>query len=307
MNIVSIPKSEELDNREKQLAPLGKKLRIFFQLSKYFLSSIQSRKTDYVSLLGIFLRLPQASVKEILGKNQSYVKKLDARRYRTQKSSFIGKYCKEFQCAREADYCDLVQRDQRSRILCSFHMGDYIYGCNYLASLEEGHRSKKVLSFGAAPESYFDNLTKAFGNSSIKRSAELLVEQTSVVDLTRLIRSEKTTLLMFCDLPAEYGETVTVPFLGRRARFSKGPAVVALASRTPLLPVVNFIDGQINCIEIRPLIEPNIKPGENFTQAVVRITAELVSTFEEIFKSYPEQWRYLTLLPDYFEAMTPEK
>ncbi len=255
MRLIAIPKEKLLGREQKLTAARRTVRRLLSLIGKSFRSlhalhssralrlSISSSSVaeqqaarDYLSLLGMCLRLPEASVKSILKKHKRFLLGIDNRRYKPQRSGPIREYCSQFRCERESEYRDLVARDRRSRILVSFHSGDYVYGFNYLVSLESESRHKRVLSHKPAPQCYFDNLTKAFGTRSINRSSELLLENTSVIDLSRFIRCEQTSLLMFCDLPAEYGETVTVPFLGRLARFSRGPVTLALVSRTPLLP-----------------------------------------------------------------------
>ena len=95
-------------------------------------------------------------------------------------------------------------------------------------------------------------------------------------------------------------------FLDRIAWFPRGPATLAITSRTPLLPVINYLHQGINKIEMTQQIEPELLPGESFESAVARITQQLINYFEQYFVRFPEQWRYLQSLPTYFVERNPE-
>jgi len=252
-----------------------------------------------------YLREPIHRVETKVQRNSLLLKQLEFRRTSSANPIQIRQYCQSFEIEQEKEYLDLLAQDKRSRILASYHFGDYVYGTNTLASLEQVKREKYVLSQSPGGDVYFDNLRKALGELGASRSSELIYSATSASRLSALLRKGNCTLVLFCDLPQGFGgisnATTNVKFLNRVARFPMGPALLALSNRVPLMPVINFRDCKRNKIRFSRQIEPVLKLDESLQIGVNRITQQLVSFFELFFKRYPEQWRYLQLLPNYFE------
>jgi KDO2-lipid IV(A) lauroyltransferase len=88
---------------------------------------------------------------------------------------------------------------------------------------------------------------------------------------------------------------IPVPFFGRMAWFPKGPAVLSLISRSPILPV--FIlraedgngagSGGFRVIVCDP-VEPAGESGDE--AAVERIVRQCVAIMECVIRAHPDQW-----------------
>lgn len=255
---------------------------------------------DVPALIAVLMREPIAFVETSLSRNMLHIQQLDRRRDARISPRRIAEYCNKFIIEQDTDYKKLLREDKRSRILASYHFGDYVYGMNIFACLDTPNRKRYVLSQNAANSAYFKNLQNGLGGRSIDRSAELVWSETRISDLSLLLRNGNTTLALFCDLPIGFGEKVEVQFLGRVASFPKGPALLAITNKAPLLPVITYHDGHSNKIEIGTQIEPYLYCDESLQAGVGRITQELIFFFESFFKMYPEQWRYLKNLPAYY-------
>ena len=253
-----------------------------------------------LTLISAFMHEPVRIVETSLKKNAAFLGIQEARRNTVIGRRKITDYFKTFRIEQRQDYLDLIKDDRRSRILATYHFGDYVYGMNTLACLEKPGRRRYVLSHSAANEAYFKNLRAGFGDRAINHSSEIICSQTNASNLSQLLRGGNSTLVLFCDLPAGFGELTEVHFLNRIAKFPKGPALLAISNRTPLLPVINYNDGLNNQIEFATQIEPRLNLDETLQAGVKRITQELVNFFERYFLQYPEQWRYLQNLPLYF-------
>lgn len=262
--------------------------------------AIAVNELDSLALIATLMREPIGSVKTSLARNANHIQQVDHRRDAQVSPRRIARYCKQFIVEQDADYKELLCKDERSRILASYHFGDYVYGMNVFACLDNPNRKRYVLSQSAASVAYFKNLQNGIGNRAIDRSAELVWSETRISDLSLLLRNGNSTLVMFCDLPIGFGERVEVKFLNRVASFPKGPALLAIINKAPLLPVINYCDGHSNRIEIGTQIEPYLICDESLQAGVGRITQELICFFERFFIMYPEQWRYLRNLPVYY-------
>ncbi len=250
--------------------------------------------------LSVLLRQSSQTIRTILAKNRLHNRQIERNRNNSGVPSLVYDYCQRFEIAQKDDYLKLVQCDQRSRILITFHFGDFIYGPNSLLRLDRPSRQKFVLSKNRISDACFQNLCNGFGRAAPDRSSELLYAETSSSDLSKLLRRDNATLLLFCDMPAEFNETVVVNFLGREARFSIGPALLAITNNVPLLPIINFFDGKANCLRLGSQLEPAMHCSESLRAAAQRMTRNAVSLFEEYFQLYPEQWRFTGLLSNYF-------
>lgn len=294
----SIANSEHFNRPAIALEKLKIKYRIRPGAKTPALTAVAGKES--LALIAFYLRESTNSVESILARNAIFFRQLELRRDRRVARKRIVKHCREFRIGRRQDYRNLLRADKRSRILASYHFGDYVYGMNAFACLEDPKRQRYVLSQSAAKSTYFENLRNGLGASAIDRTAELICSETKAEELSRLLRNGNSTLVLFCDLPIGFGEWVEVKFLGRIARFPKGPALLAISNKAPLLPVINFNDGSVNRIELGVQIEPRLNCDESLQAGVTRITQDLIHFFEHFVKKYPEQWRYLANLPAYY-------
>ena len=250
--------------------------------------------------VSFYLREPIRFTRRILLKSISFHYRLEYRRNRALGELTLKSHVAQFDFEQKQSYLQLISQDKRSRILVSYHFGDFVYGMNYLASFETANRKRLVLSQSGASREYFDNMQRAFGQSAAGRDSQIILSKLDISSLSSQLRKGNCTLVLFCDLPGGYGERVRVKFLNRYAWFPKGPAILSLVNKIPLLPAINYFDGKRYKIVLANQLEPLTLVHESFEQAVGRVTQDLVNFFERFFNRYPEQWRYLQKLPLYF-------
>lgn len=285
-------------------------MRIFAHITHWLRISIfvsrRPTNSDLCKFISFSLREPLRAVVSILRQNVEFLHQVEYRRVHLIDRSRIRQYASSFELQQGSSFFRLIAMDGRSRILATYHFGDFVYGMNYLVCLDPPGRRRVVLSQTKSSPSNAENMRNAFGAKAAGDEAQLIGSSTTMVALSALLRRGCCTLVMFCDLPCGFGEPIQVKFLDRIAWFPRGPATLAITSRTPLLPVINYLHQGINKIEMTQQIEPELLPGESFESAVARITQQLINYFEQYFVRFPEQWRYLQSLPTYFVERNPE-
>src|SRR5439155_27150410 len=90
------------------------------------------------------------------------------------------------------------------------------------------------------------------------------------------------------DQNATRRESVFVPFFGRAASRSKSLAVLAVLTRTPVLPIFIRREGGRHRVTIHPPLAP---PAVNDVErAVVELTMRCTAAIETAIRQVPEQW-----------------
>ena len=257
-----------------------------------------------LDLLSIYLREPLTTTSEILVKNVRFLDEIEHRRNTALTKTELQQWRSSIHIARSQDYREQAAHDEGSRIIASFHFGDFIYGLNALMCLEGPHRRRLVYSQAKGSDAYYHNMRHCFGGRALTHDAQLTAAEADPLGLAQSLRKGNCTLVMFCDLPPSYGETTAVEFLGREAWFPKSPALLALTTKTPLIPVINLKNRRQNHLRIVDAIEPFRRLDESLEAAVQRITQELIGLLEAYLRRQPEQWRYLQVMPIYFAKNT---
>ncbi len=255
---------------------------------------------DCEQQIAVVMREPVEVVRYLLARNRRHNSDFEGRRNIVGLPRQVRSYCESFRIQQRQDYLHLIRNDNRSRVVASFHFGDFLYGAASLFSLDGASRKNLVLSLNRSAGASYANLTSGFGPEAPGCESELLLHQSDSARLSQLLRADDTSLLLFCDVPPGLNETVHVRFLNRPASFSIGPALLALANRVPLLPLINYHDGQYNHVRLGRQIEPLLGESESLRGGARRVTQELLSFFEGFFLESPQQWRFLPLLPLYF-------
>ncbi len=255
---------------------------------------------DQVAAVSAFLREPRGRVRQLLDANRKWLAALEYRRNNRLAEAELRRHVDRLHFPQAGLLRELLRDDARSRLLVSFHFGDYIYGLNLLGASVGACAKVVYLSRDPGSAAYFANLKLAFGETALGPDSQLLARETGLDRLAPLLRGRGVQFISFCDLGEEFGGRAPVEFLFREAWFSRGPALLGLANRIPVLPVINWFDGRRAQLVLGAQIEPERFAGETLRQAAARITAELVRFFEAFFRLNPEQWRYLDILPLYF-------
>lgn len=252
-------------------------------------------------------RQPVNAIDTLLARNRLHNCRFEQRRHKVERASLVQRYCEGFEIPQREDYLELIRKDGRSRIVASFHSGDFLYGSASLFSIDSNKRRKYVLSLNRSSIACYSNLTAGFGHEAPGPGSELLLCETGSSKLSQILRAGNASILLFCDVPPGLNETTDVEFLNRQAWFSIGPAILALANRVPLLPLINYSTSNSSYLRLGSQIEPELLPSETLRAGAKRITQSLVSFFESVFIENPEQWRFLSLLPCYFSKPRSEQ
>ncbi len=260
----------------------------------------QNYDREFRNYLSTILHEPNKQIDYWIKQNRHYLANVESLRNYRQSDSSLESHLNSFLCLQKNDFIDLCNHDARSRLLVSYHFGDFIYGNNVLAGFESDTRQQSFLTQLHSSSGFLHNMHSCFGETEFSKRRQLTLDTTSSSDLLALLRKPNQTVLSFVDLPYGFGERVAVSFLGRRAWFPKGPATLSLVSKSPIVPVINVWDGVRNSIQLRLQIEPIRQPQESLHDAVARITQSLVSVLEELVILYPWQWRFLSALPSYY-------
>lgn len=256
--------------------------------------------TEQIAAVAAFLREPQTRASRLLSANRKWLAELEHWRNRRQQKAALQRHIALLRFPQQRNLQELISNDPRSRLLVSYHFGDYIYGLNLLAAGISERATVRFLSEAPGSAAYFANVENAFGSKAIRPPSQLLAAEASMNHLTPLLRGRGVQFITFCDLTDHYGSPVEVDFLCRAAWFPRGPAILSLTNRVPLLPVINWFDGARGQLVLGEQMEPERFRGETLAEAASRMTAKLIRFFEPFFRNNPEQWRYLGALPLYF-------
>ena len=255
---------------------------------------------EQIAAVAAFLREPCGRTRRLLDANRKWLAALEYRRNNRLATAELRRHVARLHFPQMRDLRELLGDDPRPRLLTSFHFGDYIYGVNLLGASISTRAQVVYMSQAPGSAAYFTNMKLAFGDAAIGPDSQLLTQDADIPRLAPLLRRQGVQFITFCDLGEQFGGRAQVDFLFRKAWFSRGPAMLGLTNRIPLLPVINWFDGSRERLLLGEQIEPERFEGETLALAAGRITAELARFFEPFFRLNPEQWRYLDILPAYF-------
>ena len=189
-------------------------------------------------------------------------------------------------------YAALMRRHPGSRVLVTIHMGDFVGAFRCFAGQVESGRT--VLSWQRESRS-----PAADAPGSALRLQVLRHGVDSPIEAVAGLRRGDHSLGVLFDLRDDFGTTTEVMFFGCRAHLVKGPALLAIAGRAPIIPFVTWECAGVDVIAMEDLIDTRVLHGESMGAAVTRITQKLALLAERWIKRAPEQWKYLPSLPGY--------
>lgn len=262
------------------------------------------REREFALLLATLsqcLHEPQSRCLKILKANATYLSRVERYRNQPQSRSQLQKHISRFEFPQQEELSRLDTQDPRSRLVATFHTGDFIYGTNIFANHESSITQQFVLLQKAPSETFQANLSQAFGEKRFNSRTQLLTDTFDFTQFRRCLNSGKSSFMTFTDLPPGFGRRVQIEFLGKAAWFPVGPALMAIANRTPILPLLNFSVGNSNRVQLWPLIEPKRQAGQSLEQAAREVTQQLSYPLQWLIQRFPEQWRFLWALPSFFK------
>jgi KDO2-lipid IV(A) lauroyltransferase len=140
-------------------------------------------------------------------------------------------------------------------------------------------------------------VTDPFGTSSVNRWVVRARERTGMrvvplgvaagkASLAALRRNEVVALV--CDLPTE-GRNVPVRMAGQEAMVPAGPALLALRTGAPIVPLTcRRVAGGLYRLDVQDPVRPN--PSGDETHDVAGLTQAFMDRFDAILRATPEQW-----------------
>lgn len=249
-----------------------------------------------------YLRLPTSESRQRLIANRRFLAPVEARRKRCQSAWRLRRHRRQWCDSDLEAYRQLLSQDPRSRLVATYHFGDFAFGLNSLLREDPADRECIVLTQQTSDDAYFSNMQRAFGDRATTAQQQWPVADLCSANLSAKLRKQSVTMVTFCDLPPTFGATTSVQFLDRRARFPRGAAALALRYKLPLLPVVCYHSAGRHRIVISSQIEPLPAPGESMSESVSCLTQQLVDQLQRYVRWAPQQWRFLGSLPSYFSV-----
>lgn len=194
-----------------------------------------------------------------------------------------------------AAYRKLISGSNASRVLVTIHMGDFLGAFNCLAAeAEPGWQALTLVR-------EIDEQHVAAPRVSNVRQRVLRPGEYSATGIVAALRRGRHSLCILFDLREGFGGTVGVKFFGRAAHTVLGPAALAIASGSPIIPFVTFREQSIHRLEMAELIDTKLRPDESFQAGVGRVTQQLVGLAERWIRRFPDQWKFLPQLPLYLD------
>jgi lauroyl/myristoyl acyltransferase len=290
----SCMKSGLRDNHKRTILSMLSWAKLYFQQQGRYGEFMNTQRT----VMACLLHEPESRVRSIWREytfwcHLNYARRLIHLENRHESS----RYLERFYWPDKADYQQAIQNNAGSRVLVTIHMGDFFGGFRTLSSVSDAGRA--AISLRREPGS--DHGMQHFSADRVAHQVIYHHQNTSTTIVSALRRGRHTLATLF-DLKEDFGSTVTVNFFGRRSKFVKGPALLAILGRSPIYPFVCYEHHGRNCIEMAPVIETSVWPDEDLQQATERITQALVALAENWISRWPAQWKYLSNLPAYFEA-----
>lgn len=126
----------------------------------------------------------------------------------------------------------------------------------------------------------------------LRAGTAVIYKHAAAREVLRLLHG-KALVAIPIDQHAVGATGIAVPFFGRPASTTAGPARLAQLTRAPLQVAVLVRRGESNLHDIlmRPPIDPP-RPGRDPAQ-LVQVMTRVNQDFEEIVRRYPEQWLWV--------------
>jgi len=276
--------------KERQRPALSLLHALKFPLRR-LLPHARVRDDAAVLVIGLLLREPQARARALLKAHALQAELIHLR----QRDDAVS--AGQFVWPERQDYRDWLRRNPGSRVLVTMHMGNFLGAYRCLAA--EAESGRQVLSLQRERQHDLSGLHSV--DSRLRHQVLPRAQGTSAAAVAAL-RAGHATLAILCDLGGRFGETVTVPFFGVQASLVRGPALLAILGRAPLVPFVTFERNGHEHIHMAPVMPGTLLPGESLAEGVARLTGMLAVLMERWIRLAPTQWRFLPTAAMYLGA-----
>ena len=179
------------------------------------------------------------------------------------------------------EHIQAPQAEGRGVILALPHLGNWDAAGAWLAA--RGHALTVVAEPVEPPElfDWFAGERRALGMDVVPLGPDAIIEVLRAIGEGRVV-----CLVSDRDLT---GDGIPIEFFGEPTTMPGGPALVALRTGAPLLPVGTYFGpGARHFIRIRPPV-PAERRGR-LRDDVQRVTQDLAYCFEELIGAAPDQW-----------------
>ena len=177
-------------------------------------------------------------------------------------------------------------------IVVSIHMGEFYSGFLKLCYLAPKTRPVTIIKMPQQSKKE-DAAYKNFRSTGLDINV-LRLEDKPGIEVFKKLR-EGHILFVMCDISSSLlKKTAQVIFLNKSARFTIGPAELALTTGAIILPVVVFRDKDgANVLRVEPPIDTRLYKKEgSLTEAATRVTQVMTNLFEGWIRKHPGQWHF---------------
>jgi len=185
--------------------------------------------------------------------------------------------------ARDIEHLETALRSGRGAIIALPHLGNYDVAGAWLAGRPDVQGLTVVAEPVEPPElfEWFAGVRRTVGMHVVA-----LGDGATAAVLQALRRGDVVALVCDRDIG---GDGIEVEFFGERTRLPGGPALLALRTGAPLIPVgTYFRDAEHHCAWFgEPLAVARRGP---LRDDVARVTQDLAHRFEVLIRAAPEQW-----------------
>ena len=268
-----------------------------YHLHNERIGSISSVEENRVKLLSILLHESGANVRRLIVKNRCLSWCLQKKR-QLYYSGFYDIAQSSHQWSQRASYEHYIKTNQRSRVLVSIHMGDFIGALREVSKVSNDNR--KVISLRQGEE--LDEIKAVVARKERHHVIERATA--SPLKIVSSLRKGNVTLVAFTDLNRSFGEVAEIKFMGVNMEFVKGPVTMAVLGNADIVPVVSYQKKGHDYMEMGPILTPNPDDSFALNTVLVRYMQILFDWFEYFIRSYPEQWKYLPECNSYLSSNT---
>ncbi len=182
----------------------------------------------------------------------------------------------------------------RGVVVASIHMGDYLEGLRRLRLTLS--TSKRVFVVRRREWSEIEERAFARIASGDLDVTVLRTGRGAAINAIRELHHGNIVVVLY-DLPQQFGRTIEVEFLGRRANFVRGPVEIALLGNADILPIFTHYDTKgMSVVEAMPVIAIQPAGLRERARRTADIAQCLCTLAERQIRAHPSQWAHWTFV-----------
>lgn len=181
-------------------------------------------------------------------------------------------------------------------VIATIHMGNYLEGVRQILRATSSTQPIFVLrrrQGSDAEQRLFQRVAGPERSVTVVRPSD-----TGLKGAVRALRRGAIVVVLY-DLPTGFGRTVPVRFLGRPARFVRGPAELALVGHADVLPLLCHYDTSGTAVaQVMPVMAARQSPSSDRAPAVAALAQRLCTLAEAHIRRHPAQWAHWNLVDE---------